>query len=257
VSIQLPEKHYPWPIAWAGVVEIAMSEGCRLRAYRDLVGIWTIGWGQTRGVKAGMVWTQPMADLDLCQELDTLVRQIEACLTVKANPNELAAMVSLAYNIGMGWVGDVKPRGAKNGFRQSTVLRAHNRGDKAAAARAFALWNQAGGNVIPGLVSRRAREAALYMMPAAAEMARMALDAAPATPEADAERPLTDSSIARSGAVSVATGGLAVASSVSSDIRQMAWNMNIDPLMAIGIVIAVVGGVILYQRIKQRRGGWA
>lgn len=257
MSIQLPDKYYPWPIAWAGVVEIAQSEGCRLRAYRDIVGVWTIGWGQTRGVKAGMVWTQSMADLDLCQELDGLVREIEACLTVKANPNELSAMVSLAYNIGMGWVGSVKPRGAKNGFRQSSVLKAHNRGDKASAARAFALWNKAGGNVIPGLVSRRAREAALYMTPAAAELARMALDAAPATPEADAERPLSESSIARSGAVSVATGGLAVASSISADIRQMASDLNIDPLMAIGIAIVVIGGVILYKRFKQRREGWA
>ena len=257
MSIQLPDKHYPWPIAWEGVVEIAQSEGCRLRADRDIVGVWTIGWGQTLNIKAGMVWTQPMADLDLCQTLDGLVREIESCLTVRANPNELAAMVSLAYNIGMGWRGQTRPKGAKNGFRQSSVLRAHNRGDKAAAARAFAVWNQAGGKVIPGLVARRAREAALYMTPAAGELARMAVDSAPATPDADAERPLTDSSIARSGAVSVATGGLAVASSISADIRQTAWNMNIDPLLVIGIIVVVVGAVILYQRIKQRREGWA
>jgi lysozyme len=254
---RLPNKNLPWPITWAGVVEIANSEGCRLRAYQDIVGVWTIGWGQTAGVTPDMVWTQAEADADLCQRLTELAIEVKSCLTQPANPYELAAMLSLADNIGMGWKGHKKPKGAKDGFRQSSVLRNHNRRDKQAASRAFALWNKADGQVRNGLVARRAREATLYLTPTQAAMAYRDIDNAPATPEADGEQPLTESTMVRSGAVSAATGGLALASSVSNDIQQTAWNLGINPLMVVGVIAVVVGAVVLYQRVKQRREGRA
>jgi lysozyme len=64
--------------------------------------------------------------------------------------NQFSAMVSLAYNIGVG------------AFARSTVARKHNEGDHQAAAEAFALWNKAGGRVLAGLVRRRKEEADLY-----------------------------------------------------------------------------------------------
>ncbi len=253
----LPNRSLNWPILWDGVVEIAQSESCRLHAYQDVVGVWTIGWGQTLYVSKGMVWTQPKADQDLCDSLTLITRQVKECLVTLVSPHQLAAMVSLAYNIGMGWEGAKKPKGAKDGFRQSSVLKAHNRGDHAAAARAFALWNKAGGEVIPGLVNRRARESALYLTPGDLARAYWPHEAAPATPDGDGERPLTESPTFRSGAISAATGGLALASSVSNDVQQTAWNLGINPLMVVGVVALVVGAVVVFRRYQQRRGGWA
>lgn len=270
--MQLPDRGLEWPIPWAGVIEVARSEGCRLEAYQDIVGVWTIGWGRTRGVHEGMRQTQAEADEDLLDELCEITLAVEDCLTVEATDNELAAMVSLAYNIGMGWHGPKKPKGAKDGFRQSTVLRAHNRLDSAAAARAFALWNKAGGKVIAGLVARRAREAALYLTPqepglATVQITRMSAPGAappavddapqPATPEADAESRLRTSPIVQSGVASIVTGTLAAASAVSDDVQRIAADLAISPLAILAAVGIATGVVVLWQRHKQRREGWA
>lgn len=152
--MKLPDPALPWPIVWPGVIEIATSEGCTLVPYRDIAGIWTNGWGETLGVVPGEVWTQQQADTRLCQRLTEFTAGVQRVLQRPAGPYQLAALVSLAYNIGL------------RGFAGSSVLRAHNRGDFAAAARAFALWNKArvGGRLqeVRGLTLRRAREAALY-----------------------------------------------------------------------------------------------
>lgn len=250
-----PNRDLAWPIAWAGVEEIARSEGCRLRAYRDIAGVWTIGWGETEGVTAGMVWTHAEADRRLLERLEYFARHVWDMLQRPANPHQFAAMVSLAYNIGLA------------GFARSTVLKAHNRGDAESAARAFALWNKARVNgvrrVVAGLTARRAREAALYLAPA--PEARPPLDAVPVEaagavmdmPAAEPESRLAASPIAQSGAVSIATGGLAAASSVSADVRDIAWGFGIDPIMVVAVVAITVGAVVLWQRHKQRRLGWA
>lgn len=269
--MQLPNRYLPWPIAWEGVAEIARSEGCRLTAYRDIVGVPTIGWGRTRNVVMGMRQSQAEADADLLHELQGLADEVRACLTQPPSASELGAMVSLAYNIGMGWRGTKRPAGAKNGFRQSTVLRAHNRGDRAAAARAFALWNKAGGQVVNGLVARRAREAALYLTPAADDLDASAMLArswgagsaeapqadAPATPEAEAESALNRSPIAQSGAVSIVTGVLAGLGGLSGELHQVAKNLGVEPLLVVAAVAIGAGAVAVWQRLKQRREGWA
>ena len=123
----LPDKKMGWPITYEMVCEIAKHEGCRLKAYRDVVGVWTIGWGETRGVTAGMVWTQEEADRAFCTALVEFSEGVRKLCTNPASDNELGAMTSLAYNIGLG------------GFAKSTVLRKHNAGDYQSAARAFAL----------------------------------------------------------------------------------------------------------------------
>ncbi len=64
---------------------------------------------------------------------------------------EFDALCSLTWNIGIA------------GMKKSSVVRLHNAGDKAAAARAFGLWNKSRGKVLPGLVRRRSAEAALYL----------------------------------------------------------------------------------------------
>lgn len=154
-----PNPFLDWPIDYDAVKLIAESEGCKLKAYKCPAGVWTIGWGRTESVKPGDTCTQEEADQWLLQDICAFSNRVrELCDDV--NLNELGAFTSLAYNIGWG------------GLKQSTARRKHNEGDKAGAAEAFKLWNKARVNgvltVLPGLVTRRAREAALYLTPVAA-----------------------------------------------------------------------------------------
>jgi lysozyme len=113
----------------------------------------TIGWGCTEGVKLGMVWTEAEATAALLREIAKFENAVNTSVTVEINQNEFDAMVSLAYNIGVA------------GFKRSSVLRRLNKGNRAGAAQAFHLWNKGGGRILAGLVSRRAREAALFLKP--------------------------------------------------------------------------------------------
>lgn len=137
-----------------GLQLIKDSEGCRLTAYKDAVGVLTIGYGSTGPhVKPGMTITQDQAEDLLRDDLKRFEDAVADYCEV-ASDNQHAAMVSLAFNVG-----------AEN-FRTSTLRRLHNEGDYAGAQAQFARWNKAGGRVLPGLVTRRAREAALYGKPA-------------------------------------------------------------------------------------------
>lgn len=119
-----------------------------VEAYQDIVGVWTIAYGFTRGVKQGDRMTRVEADARLITE----VAPFEAGLGVDGGtPNQLAAMTCLAYNIGL------------THFLASTVRRLHDAGDFSGAANAFRMWNMAGGRVVPGLARRREAERLLYL----------------------------------------------------------------------------------------------
>lgn len=130
---------------------ICEFEGFVSRAAFCPAGVLTVGYGTTEGVEVGDTMTQSAARMRLESDLATLTAQIEELLTEPTQEYELAAFVSLAYNIGL------------HGFSRSTVLRKHNAGDKNGAAEAFGMWNKVKGKVMAGLVRRRAAEAAVYM----------------------------------------------------------------------------------------------
>ncbi len=253
--MKLPDRNLAWPIAWRAVEEIARSEGCRLRAYRDVAGVWTIGWGETEGVTPDLVWTQERADARFCSRLVEFTQGVRGLLARPTNAHQLGALVSLAYNVGLA------------AFARSSVLAAHNRGDTLSAARAFGLWNKARVNgrlqVVAGLTARRAREAALYAsvppggLPPLDTLPHDAAGSWIDMPAAEPESRMARSPIAQSGAVSIATGGLAAASSVSTDIREISWGFGVDPLLVVAAVAIGVGAVVPWQRYKQRREGWA
>lgn len=234
----LPDKKLPWPIPYEAVCEIAKHEGCRLKAYRDIVGVPTIGWGETRGVTMGMAWTQQQADERFCESLTEFSDGVRGLCNQAPNDNELGAMVSLAYNIGLG------------GFARSTVLRKHNAGDTLAAARAFALWNKAGGQVVHGLTLRRAKEAAMYLTSDIGETS-------PMPQKVDEESTLSKSPIAQSGVISIAGGIAAAVSTAVQPIKDIANSLNIEPGLVLAALAVVVGVVVLVQRNKQRSEGWA
>ena len=127
-------------------------------------GVLTLGFGCTHGITEGMVWTRQQAQDAFRSELAKFEAAVNRLVTVAINQHQFDAMVALAYNIGEG------------GLQQSSVLRLTNAGDFAGAAKGFPLWNKSrlGGPhkplvVTPGLVRRRAAEAALYLRPAPEE----------------------------------------------------------------------------------------
>ena len=146
----------------AGVGLIKKFEGLRLTAYQDVVGVWTIGFGDTGAdVWPGLTITGDEAVRRLANRL---AREFEpgvsaAIVGIPTTQGQFDAMVSLAYNIGVG------------AFRCSSVARFHRAGDHQAAADAFRLWNKAGQRVLEGLMRRREDERRLYLRdgPAAIE----------------------------------------------------------------------------------------
>ncbi|HYD06881.1 MAG TPA: lysozyme [Reyranella sp.] len=152
----------------AGIELIKRNEGCELTAYLDLLAtrpVWTIGYGDTQNVWAGLRITQAEAEerlaRRLAREFEPAVRNV--CADVPTTQGQFDAMVSLAWNIGVGRLDDPRtPQDEGSGFRGSSVARYHRAGDYAKAAASFALWNKAGGVVRTGLIRRRAEEAALY-----------------------------------------------------------------------------------------------
>lgn len=139
-------------------------EGCKLIAYQDIVGVWTIGYGITEGAgvgikpNKGMTITQDQAEDLLRRAVDKFAMRVDELIAANVNANEFGACVSLAYNIG------------PNAFAKSTVLRELNAGRKDAAAAAFQMWNKAGGVVSKGLVRRREAEKQLFLTPVSADM---------------------------------------------------------------------------------------
>lgn len=135
---------------------IKQFEGCRLVAYQDGAGIWTIGWGWTLPVDGvdvhrGMTITQAQAD-GLFQY--GVVRYEEAVcrlVTVPLNQNQFDALVSFTYNTG------------PTSLERSTLLRKLNAGDYAGAATEFDRWVYIGKSTSDGLIRRRAAEKALFL----------------------------------------------------------------------------------------------
>lgn len=141
-------------------IQMAMSlihkwEGCVLTAYPDPAtggDPWTIGYGATGpDIQQGMVWTQDQADADLSNRLNSLSVEIDKACTNTMTPNQHAACMSLAYNIGIG------------AFLASTLLRVWNEGEAEQAADQFLVWNKAEGKVMQGLVNRRADERRVFL----------------------------------------------------------------------------------------------
>lgn len=129
---------------------IKRCEGLRLKAYLCPAGVPTIGYGSTGDhVRMGMTITEQEAEALLLKDLSRFETGV-AAVAGKMTQGQFGAMVSLAFNIGLG------------AFGRSTVLRRHLAGDHAGAANAFGMWNKSGNRVLAGLVSRRADEAALY-----------------------------------------------------------------------------------------------
>ena len=136
-----------------GIELIKSFEGCRLTAYRDSVGIWTIGYGHTAGVEQGMTITQAKAEGLLKNDLVIYENYVKKYITYALNQNQFDALVSFTYNLGGG------------NLQKSDLRKYLNAGNLQAAADEFDKWVYAGGKKLSGLVRRRAAEKALFLTP--------------------------------------------------------------------------------------------
>ncbi|PAN73867.1 lysozyme [Enterobacter cloacae] len=139
-----------------GVALIKEFEGCKLTAYQDSVGVWTIGYGWTQPVdgkpiRAGMTIKQETAERLLKTGLVSYESDVSRLVKVSLTQGQFDALVSFTYNLGA------------RSLSTSTLLRKLNAGDYAGAADEFLRWNKAGGKVLNGLTRRREAERALFL----------------------------------------------------------------------------------------------
>ena len=137
-------------ISQRGLDLIRRFEGLELCAYRCPAGVWTIGYGHTGpDVEPGLTITadraQELLRADLLRFEEGVAKSAGDC-----TQGQHDALVSFAFNLGLG------------ALRSSTLLKKHRAGEHRLAAAEFARWIHAGGRKLPGLVKRRAAEAALY-----------------------------------------------------------------------------------------------
>ncbi len=140
------------------------SEGCKLNAYPDPATggkPWTIGWGHTFGVRAGMAIYQDQADAWLLQDLDSAAAIVNQWVKEPLTQGQFDALTDFVFNVGQGMKG---PNG-RDGFvwlrngNHSTMLRLLNEGKHEDAGHEFAKWNLP---PLPGIAIRRKREMDLY-----------------------------------------------------------------------------------------------
>lgn len=132
-----------------GLALVKEFEGLRLKAYRCPAGIWTIGYGSTgKAVHEGLTITAEQAEEWLKRDLARFEKRVSVLVIVPLNQSQFDALVSFDFNTGA--------------LGRSTLLRLLNRGEYETVPAELAKWTRGGGKVLPGLVRRRAAEAALF-----------------------------------------------------------------------------------------------
>ena len=125
-------------------------EGFEATAYLCPANVWTIGYGRTRNVKEGDRITAPQAERAFLEELEEFKHQVLNSVKVELKQNELDALTSWTYNLGVG------------NLKSSTLLKKLNAGNKSEVPAEMIRWNKANGKVLAGLTKRREAEAELW-----------------------------------------------------------------------------------------------
>lgn len=130
---------------------IGQWEGLRTEAYRDVVGVWTVCYGETKGVQPGDSYSKAECDDMLAEEIASYEAQLDRCLTGPVPVGMKIALISWTYNVGAG------------AACKSTLVRKANAGDLVGACNELPRWNRAGGRVWAGLVNRRGAERSMCL----------------------------------------------------------------------------------------------
>lgn len=129
---------------------IKAQESCRLIAYPDSGGTWTIGWGATGSeISQHTVWTQEAADADLAKRVEKIVADNAKLILFALAPAQAAALASFEYNTGS--------------LATSHLIQFVRKKNWLEAAKAFLAWDHVQGTENKGLLKRRLREAALFL----------------------------------------------------------------------------------------------
>jgi lysozyme len=210
-----------------GLALIKRFEGFRGTAYRCPAGVWTIGYGHTAmagppTVAGGMQVSREEAQAILLRDVEAVAREVRVLLKRELSARQFSALVSFAYNVGTG------------NFRSSSVLKAVNAGDLAAVPRRLQLWTKANGRVLPGLVMRRAAEAALFLATDEPPPARVDV-------EPNEGKPLARSSTVLAALLSILAG---LASAIANMSR---------PLIAAAVFAAIMAAALWVIRERRRK----
>ena len=134
-----------------GINLIKKFEGLRLEAYLCPAGVWTIGYGHTKGVKKGQVITQLEADNLLKEDLSSFEKGVTSLIKSNINQNQFDSLVSFAFNLGL------------NNLKSSTLLKKVNANpNDRTIVDEFLKWVYAKKVFLEGLHRRRQAEANLY-----------------------------------------------------------------------------------------------
>lgn len=136
------------------VAVVGGFEGLRQTAYPDPATKgppWTVCYGSTHGVKPGDHYSLAECKTMLVRDLEIYASGIERCVTAQLPDTRYVALVSFAYNVGVG------------SACKSSVVRKINAGDVQGGCDALMAWNKAAGITFPGLTKRRAKERELCL----------------------------------------------------------------------------------------------
>lgn len=256
-------------ISQRGLDLIKRFEGLRLRSYLCPAGVWTIGYGSTGPhVHRNMVITESEAEQLLQRDLVRFENGVLSALSPSVPlQEEFDAMVSLAFNIGIG------------AFARSSVCRLYKAGRIAESANAFSMWTKARVNgrltVLPGLVTRRSAEKALFLSARGEPTVsrQTGSNRTVSVPEAsvvpEAPKPLSTSREIIGGGVVGAGGITSFVSSVSVDqasqIRTEVMEIQNVPENSLAhrfhipeiasALVLIIGLFIIWKRISDRRNG--
>lgn len=136
-----------------GMKLIREFEGVKLFSYLCPAGVWTIGYGHTKGVKEGDTCSEEQARAWLRDDLRDAEAAVNQLVQVPLTQSQFDALASFTFNLGVG------------NLANSTLLRLLNASDYAKAAGQFPRWTKVRGKElpVPGLVRRRAAEQALFL----------------------------------------------------------------------------------------------
>ena len=221
-----------------GIKLLKSFEGWRAKAYRDSVGVLTIGYGHTSmagppTVKPDMTITKEEGEAILKRDLRVYEKAVNDAVRVELSQEQFDALVSFCYNVGGG------------NFRKSSVLRCVNRRDFDSVPAKLMLWNKAGGKVLRGLTRRRAAEGELFA--SGSKEAKFAAAEIPDAPRGKAPMQSTTNIAA----------GLSAAAGISAATREITDNTsavlsagNLFALVAIVVIIAATAWVFR-ERIRK------
>ena len=137
-------------ISQEGINLIKKFEGCELEAYKCAAGVWTKGYGSTKGVKEGDTITQDEAEELLIKDLEVFEKAVNDAVKVAMVQCQFDALVPWTFNLGPG------------NLNSSTMLKKLNGREFDEVSEQMKRWNKANGKTLDGLIRRREAEALLY-----------------------------------------------------------------------------------------------